>query len=117
MLNKIRNEIDTFTSNIKDIESCDKMLTYANSNIYASIKLLIFASSTFSIYARVMMFFIIAFTGLFVFSLIEAIALNTMTLISITLFLFVLILMYVIYFKNYLLVSINNSKSPMEKSE
>lgn len=115
MTTKIKKEIDEFTSTIKELEGCNKMLTYVNSNIYSSIKLLMFASKTFSIYARVLMFFIISIAGLIMLSVIGAMILNTGFLLAIFLIVFVLILVYVIYFKKILVLSIENSKKVKEK--
>ena len=111
MFNKIYKEIDDFSKTIKDDESFDKMLTYVSSNIYSAIKLLLFASSTFSIVGRVLMFLIIFLTGLIVLSAIGAMASNLTYLVVVNLVLFVLILVYIMHFKSYLISSIKNLKN------
>lgn len=117
MLNKIKNEIDEFTSTIKEIEGCDKMLTYLNSNIYSAIKLLMFASKTFSIYGRVLMFFLIFVAGLIMLSAIGAMILNISFLFALFLVLFVFTLAYVTHFKKVLVLSIQKSKTAMKKAQ
>ena len=57
MLNKINKEIDEFTKNIKEEKGCDEMLSYLNSSYVSSIKLLMFSSSTFSMFFKLMFFF------------------------------------------------------------
>lgn len=116
MLNKIRNEIDEFTSEIKDVEGCDKLLTYMNESIYSAIKLLMYVSKTFSLYGRVILFFIISLAGLIILSTIGAIGLNSVTFQLITLVVFVLYIVYIIHFKNYLLRSIIEAKNLMNES-
>lgn len=116
MLSKIKSEIDSFTKTIKEIEGCDKMLNYVNSDIYSSIKLLMFASKTFTVYGKIMLFFIISLTGLFVISSITISKVN-LGLLAIDLVLFVLTLVYIMHFKNFLIMSIKKSKDDMKKSE
>jgi len=116
MLKKIHKEIEDFTNNIKEIKECDELLNYMNSNISSSIKLLMSISKTFSLYGRVMLFFIISLTGLLALSSIGMFTLNT-GLLLITLILFFLILLYVMHCKNFLISSINNSRSSIEKVE
>ncbi|WP_419764617.1 MAG: hypothetical protein ACNI28_12630 [Arcobacter sp.] len=110
MLDKIDKEMFEFTSGVKTVEGYDKLLDYMNSSIYSSIKLLIFASRTFSIYGRVLLFFVMSFMGLVAISSIGAVALNTMYLLVITLFLFTLLLVYVMYFKKKFILYIEKSK-------
>lgn len=111
MLNKIYKEIDDFTATIKEIEGCDKMLAYMNSNIYATIKLLMFASKSFTLYVKVMLFFIIALTGFLISASIGAMPLNINILLVITMGLFISKLVYVMKTKQYLASSIENRKS------
>jgi len=115
MLNKIQNEINDFTETIKEIKGCEDMLTYVNSNISSCIKLLIFASKTFSIYIKIMFFLIISLAGLFVLSSISNDAIN-ITLMLLLIILFLSILLYIIYFRNFLIKSIENIKFLMEES-
>ncbi len=117
MLNKINKEIETFTSTIKELEGCDKMLIYINSNIYSAIKLLMFASSSFSIIARVLMFLIIFLAGVLVLTAIGAVAFNINYLIVSVFVLFILILVYVMHFKNNLSLSIKNKRISMEENK
>lgn len=114
MFNKINKELEEFTTTIKEVEGCDKMLTYINSGIYSGIKLLMFASKTFSLYIRILMFFIIALTGL---TLMSSFGIGTLNipLVLITLALFVLILVYIMHFKNILILNIEKSKNNMKK--
>lgn len=114
MISKINKEIEDFTNTIKEIKGCDDMLTYMNNDIYSSIKLIMFASKTFSIFGKVMLFFIISLTGLLVMSSITVGSLN-MTLLMINLVLFFLMISFVMHFKNILIASIKNTKSKMEK--
>jgi len=116
MLKKIHKEIDDFTSNIKDVKECDELLNYMNSNISSSVKLLMAVSKTFSLYGRIMLFFIISLTGLVALSSIGMLVLNT-GLLLITLILFILTLIYVVHCKNFLTLSIKNSKNSIENSE
>ncbi len=113
MLNKINKEIEEFTTNIKEVKGCDEMLTYMNSNIYSSIKLIMFASKTFSMFGKVMLFFIISLSGLLFILSLGSGALN-IGLLSITLVLFVLILFFVMHYKNFFILSIKNKKSSLE---
>lgn len=116
MLNKIHNEIYNFTHDIKEVKGCEKMLTYMNSNVYASIKLIMFASKTFASYSKIVLFFIISLTGLLAMSFISTGVLN-IGLLVITLVLFFLILVYVMHFKKALIFNIKNKKSLMKKDE
>ena len=117
MLKKIDKEINVFTDNIKEIEGCDKLLDYMNTDFFSSIKLLILASKTFSLYGRLMLFFIIASTGLFMSSFIDVIAISSTLLAGITLFIFVLTLIYISHNKNVLTLSIEKSKSVKQEVE
>ncbi len=116
MLNKIDKEIDEFSDNIKEVKGCDDMLTYMNSDIYASIKLLMFASKSFSLYSRILLFFVIAFTGLLIMSSISMGGLNTELLIINIVFFFLTIL-FVFQCKKVLISSIEASKKTMQESE
>lgn len=116
MLNKINKEINEFTSSIKEVRGCEEMLTYMNSNISSCIKLLMFASKTFSLYARVLLFFIIAITGLLIFSTVSLNGLN-IGLLVITIVLFILTIAFIMSCRSYLILSIKNSKSKMEETQ
>lgn len=113
MIKKINTEIDEFTNTIKETKGCDDMLAYMNSNIYASIKLLMFASKTFSLFGKIMLFFIISLTGLLLMSSLTIGSLNS-TLLLIDIILFILILAFVMQYKKSLILSIENKKSSME---
>ena len=123
MLNKIHVEMSDFSHNIKTIKSHEELLTYMNSNFYASIKLLFFASKTFTLYGRIMLFFVIALTCLLLFSIIEAMGarfhtvLNPSYILAIIIVLFFLILEYIMHCKKILILNIEKSKSSMEKAE
>lgn len=110
MLNKIYKEIGDFTNTIKEVKGCDEMLTYMNINIYASVKLLIFSSKTFSLYIKILLFSFISVAGLFTLSSIVSATFN-MGLFSITLFLFLLILLYILHFRKKLTLNIEKAKS------
>jgi hypothetical protein len=110
MLKKIEKEMDEFASGIKTLEGHDKLLDYINSSIYASIKLLIFASKTFSIYGRVLFFIFISLNGIVVLSALGIILLNTIYPLIATLIIFVLIIVYVIHFRKSLILYIDKSK-------
>ena len=111
MIKKIYNEINEFTESIKDTKGCDEMQTYMSSSIYAAIKLLLFASSTFSIIGRVLLFCIIASTGLLVFSSLGAIAIDMNLLVIISVILQVVIIAFIMHFKNYFASSIQKAKA------
>lgn len=115
MFKKIHQEIEEFTSTIKEVKGCDELLDYMSSSIYASIKLIMFASKTFSMYGRVLIFFIIFLTGLLVFSSISAGGPSGILLLLV-LILFVLTLIYVMHWKNVLILNIKNTKQLMEDS-
>jgi len=121
MLNKIHEQMDDFSHNIKTIKSHEELLDYMNSNFYASIKLLVFASKTFAMYGRIMLFFIIALTGLLILSELAGTYgrgfLNSSYLLAIVLVLFFLILAYIIQCKKMLILSIQKAKSVKEKAE
>lgn len=110
MFNKINNEIVAFTNSIKS-DGYDKMLNYVNSSIYSCLKLLIFASKTFSITAKILMFFIIFTAGLLMLSVIGAIPFNPIFLMLVFLTLFVFALFFVTHFKKVLIFNIEELKS------
>lgn len=116
MLNKINKEIDEFTKNIKEEMGCDEMLTYLNSSYVASVKLLMFASSTFSLYGRLMLFLVMASGALLLSSLIGAIPLSIMLFLVTTALSFVLILLFITNYRKVLEDSINNVKNEMNRS-
>lgn len=116
MLNKINNEINSFTATIKEIKGCDEMLNYINNGIFATIKLLMFASKSFSLYSRILLFFIMAITGLLIFSTISLKELN-IGLLAIVLILFSLTLAFIMSCRSYLILSIKKTKDNKEKSQ
>ncbi len=115
MLNKINKEIDDFTNTIKEVKGCNEMIVYLNSSYISCVKLLIFASKTFSLYSRIILFFIIASGGLLLFSLIGAIHGSITLFLAISLFLFFIILLFVVNSKKSLILSINNKKKLMQE--
>lgn len=117
MLNKIDREINDFTNSIKTIKGYDELLIYMNSSVYSSIKLLLFASKTFTLYGRVLLFLIISLTGLLILSTTGVAVLNTWFLVVITVLLFISILAYIIRCKKHLILSIENSKNSMKENE
>lgn len=115
MLKKIENEINDFVATIKEPEGCDKMLAYINSNHFASVKLIMFASSTFSIYAKLMLFFLMSSAGLLMSSSLGVIPASTTLLAGITLFLFVLLLIFITNYKKVLVLNIKEAKKMMDE--
>ncbi len=109
MFNKIYKEIDDFTANIKEVKGCDEMLAYMSSSPVANVKLLMFASQKFSVYIRIMLFFLISSTGLFAMSSMSSAGINPI-LLAIVLVLFVFMLIFIVGCKKYLIMSINNTK-------
>lgn len=122
MLNKIHREMNDFTLDIKTMKSHDELLDYMSSNFYASIKLLIAVSRTFSIYWRVVLPLIVSLSGLLILSYIEPIGeqlrgvLNTSFIFIILLGLIFLTLVYILHCKKYLISCIVKSKSFIEKA-
>lgn len=117
MLNKINKEINDFTNNIKEPKGCDDMLDYLNSSYVSSIKLLMFASSTFSLYGRLMLFLVMASGALLLSSIIGAIPLSMTLFLVTTMLSFILILMYITHYRKLLCESINNAKSLMQECQ
>lgn len=117
MFNKIENEIYDFTKTIKKEKGCDEMLAYVNSNFFASVKVLMFASSTFSVSARMLLFLLIALTGILMSASIGAIALSSSLLTATTVFIFVVILIFVTHCKKVLMAAISEVKRDMQESK
>ncbi len=115
MLNKINKEIDDFTNTIKEVKGCNEMIAYLNSSYVSCVKLLIFASKTFSLYSRIILFFTIASGGLLLSSIIGAIHGSITFFLAISLFLFFSILWFVINSKKILILSIENKKKLMQE--
>ena len=109
MLNKIDKDMNDFAFNIKTIESHEELLGYMNSNLYASIKLLVFASKSFTLYGRILLFFVITLAGLLILSGIEAMGSNFHTVLNpsyillANLGLYILILAYIMHYKKLLI--------------
>lgn len=116
MLNKIENEINEFTKDIKEAKGCDEMINYVNSSYVASVKLLMFASSTFSLYGRVILFLFMASAGLLLSTIIGAIPLGVIPFFLFTFLLFALILVSVTQCRKFLIESIKNSKKLKEEA-
>lgn len=117
MFDKIENEINDFTKTIKEEKGCDEMLAYVNSNFFASIRLLMFASRTFSINSRVMLFLLISITGILMFASVGAIPVSTSLLTGINVFLFALILIFITHCKKLLMAGIANAKANMQQNK
>lgn len=117
MFNKIEKQIDEFTKDIKEAKGCDEMLIYLNSNYVSSIKLLMFASSTFSLYGRLMLFLVMASAALLLSSIIGAMPLSITLFLGTTIFSFILILLYVTHCRNLLSESIKKAKSMMQEAK
>lgn len=113
MLNKINKEIDEFTKNIKEKKGCDEMLIYLNSNYISSVKLLMFASSTFSMFAKLMLFFVMASGALLLSSVIGALPLSITLFFATFILSFILILLFITNYRKVLSDSINNVKNSM----
>ena len=116
-MKKIDNEINEFTQSIKTVQGHDELLAYINSNFYASIKLLIFASKTFSLYAKILLFFTIALTGFLISSSIGVFVISSTLLLGTTLFLFVVLLIYITHYKKLLTSGIETSKNTMKNEK
>jgi len=122
MLNKIHSELNEFSLDIKTIKSHEELLAYMNSNFYASIKLLISVSRTFSLYWRVVLPFIVSLCLLLVLSNIEPIGEQLRGLLNINYMMVILLclvslkLVYILYCKKYLISCIQKSKNLMEKA-
>jgi len=115
MFKKIENQINEFTSGIKEEKGCDELLVYMNSSYVSSVKLLMFASSTFSLYGRMMLFFIMASGGLLLSSAIGAIPLSVTPFLVLTLLMFALIMVFTSHYKSFLTNSIKQMKEKMNK--
>lgn len=115
MFGKINTETDEFTSTIKDIEGCDKLIDYMGISIYSSIKLLMFASKSFSLIVRVLMFFIISITGLIMLASVGAMPFNITNLIAVDLLIFAFTLIFVVRSKRILVSSVLRTKEKMEE--
>ena len=121
MLNKIQTEINDFSYNIKTIKSHEELLGYMSSDFYSSIKLLVYASKTFTMYGRIILFFIIVLAGLLLLAIAAGVygqnVLSVNYIFVAFLALVFLTLAYILHCKKYLISSIKKSKSFKEKSE
>lgn len=84
MINKTNNEIYNFVSNIKTKKSHENLLKYMNNSFYSSIKLLISISSTFSIYWKVVLPFIVSLGALLILASIEPLAQEFRNIINVS---------------------------------
>jgi ABC-type multidrug transport system fused ATPase/permease subunit len=114
MLKRIEIQINDFMRDIKEAKGCDEMLSYVHSSFFAAVKLLMFASTVFSLYVRVMLFFVIASAGLLLFSIIGAIPASTAFLFASTLVLFIMLLVYIMQCRKMLINSIQHAKQKMQ---
>ena len=121
MFNKTHKEIDNFTLGIETVKNHESLLSYAKSDFYAGIKLLISISSTFSIYWKVILPFIVSLSILLLMSLINPISeqinifLDINYILVIFLCLVVFTVTYIINCKKYLILCIEKSKNLTEK--
>ena len=121
MLKKTKKEIETFIEALETIKSHETLLDYIKSDFFASIKLLISVSSTFSIYWKVVLPFIVSFSILILFSTIQPIAeqinaiLSIKYILGILVFLVLLTIVYILGSKKYFIASIMKSKSLMQE--
>jgi hypothetical protein len=122
MFNKTHKEIDDFTLGIETIKSHKKLLDYINSDFYASIKLLISISSTFSIFWKVVLPFIVSLSALLLLSNIKPIGiqldaiLNSNYILGILVCLVLFTLMYIFNSRKYCISCIEKSMSLMNKN-
>jgi hypothetical protein len=120
MLNKTHKEIDNFTLGIETIKSHETLLDYINSDFYASIKLLISISSTFSIYWKVVLPFIVSLSVLLLLSNIKPIGLQLNAMLDTNYIFIILIclvsatLMYILHCKKYFISCVQKSKNLMQ---
>lgn len=117
MLKKIDNEINNFTENIKEENECNKLLGYMSSDYFSSIKLLMSISRSFSLYGRLILFLIIASTGLLMSSTIGVVAISSTFLGALTLFLLIIIVLYISYCKQRLMMGIKDVKHSTQQSQ
>ena len=117
MFKKIENQINEFTNGIKEEKGCDELITYINSSYVSSMKLLMFASSTFRLYAKLLLFFIIANGGLVMFTSIGALPFDFIPFLVVSLILVALMITYISHFKKILINSIEGIKASMKKQK
>ena len=116
MINKTYKELDKFTSEIKTSKNNQDLLDYLNTSFYSSVKLLISISSTFAIFWRVILPFIVSLCILLVLFFIEPIAeelrgvLNMYYVFSILLVLVLSKLIYILFCRKYLISILEKSK-------
>ena len=121
MFKKLYKDMNNFTLDIKTIKSHDELLDYMNSSFYASVKLLLAVSKTFSICWMIVIPFFISLGGVLILSSIDSIAkqmhsaLNTTFIFSILLVLVLFKIVLILHCKNYLTSCIEKSKSLMEE--
>lgn len=124
MIKKIKEEINDFTNDIKDVQNATKLLEYMNKGVYSSIQLLMAVSKSFSVLGRVFMFFIVFITGLIMLTSVGATPFNVGYLIFIDIVLFILILRLITKLKRQLFSNIDEKRieiiqaqSPAKSSE
>ena len=115
MFGKIHKEMNTFTFNIKTLEGHDELLSYMSTSTYASIKLIIFSSSRFSLLIKMVFPFIISLSILLIASSLGLFPGAVSALLLITFLLCIFTLAFVIHCKNFLISSIKTSKNKKEK--
>jgi len=115
MFGKIHKEMQDFTFNIKTLEGHDELLSYMSTSVYASIKLLIFSSSSFSLLIKMLFPFIISLSILLIASSLGLFpsAVSALLLISLSLCLFTFV--FIKHCKSFLISSIKESKNKKEK--
>lgn len=123
MFQKTNKEIKKFSQGLETIKSHETLLDYIKSDFFASIKLLISVSSTFSIYWKAILPFIVSFSILLLLSTIKPISeqlnaiLNTNYILGIFVFLILFSFVYILSCKKYFISCIKNSMSLMEKDK
>lgn len=116
MIKKIRQEIEEFVGDIKDVENCDKLLGHMNKGVYSSIQLLMAVSKNFSVYGRVFLFLIISVTGFMMLSTTGTTPFNIAYLAILDLILLILALRFIMHFKRLLFSSIDDKKIQIAQS-
>ncbi|KAB7890321.1 hypothetical protein [Poseidonibacter ostreae] len=123
MFNKTYKEISAFILAVETIESLDKLLDYIKSDFYASIKLLISVSSTFSIFWKVVLPFIVSFSALLLLTNIKPVSQLVNSILGINYFFGILVcllafsLVYILNCKKYFIKCIEESKRLIEKNK
>ena len=120
MFTKTNKEMNNFISDIKTIKNHKMLLDYMTNDFYAGIKLLISVSSTFSIFWKFIVPFIVSLGSLLLLSNIKPIGddldkfVNTTYIFVIFLFLVVFSSIYISHCKKYFISGIEKSMSDIK---